>query len=270
MPDSVSTPVLNHTAASAETAIPSCAVLVMSCDKYRDLWRPFFTLFWRYWPNCPFPLYLGTTGETYNDERVTTIHAGDYPWSKTFRLCLEQIDTDYVLLLLEDFFLDEPIATRDILEHLKLLHELRGTVLRLYPHPGPDAKLPPHSNIGRLHRLAEYRVSMQPAVWNRMELLGIVRDDESIWDFESKGTTRSQSSSHGFYSTYGAVLPYRHVIERGQWFRSAAERYEKEQIGCDFAARPVMTRAQSIFKAVNARRRRWISAVRKVLLRGRA
>jgi len=38
----------------------NCSILIPSCDKYSDLWRPFFTLFWRHWPDCPFPVYLGS------------------------------------------------------------------------------------------------------------------------------------------------------------------------------------------------------------------
>jgi hypothetical protein len=29
------------------------AIPVVSCDKYSDLWQPFFALFDRFWPDCP-------------------------------------------------------------------------------------------------------------------------------------------------------------------------------------------------------------------------
>jgi hypothetical protein len=34
------------------------AVIVVSCDLYSDVWKPFFTLFFKYWNDCPFPVYL--------------------------------------------------------------------------------------------------------------------------------------------------------------------------------------------------------------------
>ncbi len=34
------------------------AILVCSCDKYADVWEPFFKLFFKFWPDCPYPIYL--------------------------------------------------------------------------------------------------------------------------------------------------------------------------------------------------------------------
>jgi hypothetical protein len=260
MPESLRSPVL-HPPASGKAPVPSCAVIVMSCDAYRDLWRPFFTLFWRYWPDCLFPVYLGTNRLKYDDSRVTTLPAGDHEWSKRLRLCLEQIDEEYVLLLLEDYFLESSVSNVRIIRHLKLLHALGGSVLRLYPLPGPDLEVPGQSSIGRIHRLAAYRISTQAAIWARGELLRMLRDGESIWEFERQGTERSQQQLNGFYATYDAVLPYRQVVERGKWFPSAARHYAAQQIGCDFEARPVIGPLTALKKAINRGRKNSIGAL---------
>lgn len=268
MPDSVASTVLGHGDTEA-TAVPSCAVLVMSCDAYRDLWRPFFTLFWRYWPDCPFPVYLGATYAKYDDQRVTTLAAGDETWGNAFRRCLERIDAEYVLLLLEDYFLKDPISTPALLRALTTVDALEGAVLRLYPSPGPDVELPGQDEIGLICLDAPYRVSMQPAIWSRAALLHITRDEESIWEFEWKGTRRSRAIDKGFFATFEPVLRYRHVVERGRWFRSAAKHYRREQIGCDFAARSVIGPVQTVWKAINRRRRNFSDSVSKFVSRRR-
>jgi len=33
-------------------------VLIASCDAYSDAWAPFFALMKKYWPDCPYPIYL--------------------------------------------------------------------------------------------------------------------------------------------------------------------------------------------------------------------
>src|ERR1700712_4408185 len=82
---------------------PSCALLVISCDNYRDLWKPFFNLLWRNWPDNPFPVYLGSIRSEYPDPRVTTLTAGeDISWSRNLRWFLEQLQTEYVLTLFDD------------------------------------------------------------------------------------------------------------------------------------------------------------------------
>ncbi len=238
--------------------IPSCAVLIVSCDRYRDLWNPFFALFWRYWPDCPFPVFLGTNYATHSDERVKSLTAGeDQSWSKNLRYFLEHIDTRYVLVLLEDFFLNRTVVTARIIEHLKSLDALHGTTLRLYPHPRPNARLADYPSVGSIHTFAPYRVSAQPAIWNRQQLLELLRDGESAWEFESQGTIRSRAKEDGFFATYTSVVSYCHVVERGQWFRSAARRYKKQSIGCDFSVRPMMGRLPAAKKRIN-NCRRWM------------
>ena len=236
---------------------PSCSVLVVSCDRYRDLWKPFFHLFSRHWPDCPLPVYLGANFASVDHPGVTNLHAGeDKSWSMNLRFFLQQIPSEYVLLLLEDFFLDAQVNSGIIEEHLKTLRDLSGTVLRLFPNPPFDYALNGHVGLGGLHILAPYRVSLQAALWNKAKLQQLIRDSESSWQFELSGTKRSRTDAGGYYCVKQPALHYQHVVERGEWFREAARRYQSEQIGCDMTARAVMTPARAWKKKVTGAVRR--------------
>lgn len=234
----------------------------MSCDAYRDLWTPFFTLFWRYWPDCPFPVYLGSNHAQFPHPRVTTLNAGTHCWSAELKAHLSQIDAQYVLLLLEDFFFTCTIDTGDIVDLLRTLHGLHGTVLRLYPLPGPDQPLASDESVGQISQFASFRVSTQAAIWKKSGLAELLPDNETPWDFEVEGTIRSQAHPDGFYATYDTVMPYEQVVERGQWFRSSADYFKHQQIGCDFSARPVMSPATALKKAINRFRKNSIARIK--------
>ena len=247
---------------------PSCSVLIVSCDSYSDLWRPFFTLFWRYWPDCPFKVYLGANSARYEDPRVLTLNAGrDESWSKNLRFFLNQMDTKYVLLLLEDFLLTERAATGSVVEHLQVLEELGGTVMRLFPNPPPETRLKGYPGVGVIHRLARFRVSAQAAIWNRAGLLMLIQDEESAWDFELRGTLRSRSIGNGYYSAFKPVLRYLHAVEQGRWFWYPALRFQRAGIGCDFKAREVMPGWEAAKKATNRLRNRLLHRARGLGLR---
>jgi hypothetical protein len=236
----------------------TCSVLVVSCDRYSDLWQPFFSQFWRYWPDCPFPVYLGVNQKAYSNARVRVIQAGeDRSWSGNLRFFLNQVDSRYVLPLLEDFFLSKIVRTGEIVHHLAALDGLQGTMLRLVPNPPPNSRIRDYSSFGSLHPLAPYRVSAQAALWNRTGLLGLLDDRDNPWEFESNATARSRMYPDGFFCTYRPLLPYRHVVERGEWFWAAARFYKKQNIGCDFEARPVMTPGTALRKYINGRYRYW-------------
>ncbi len=239
----------------------SCAVLVVSSDGYRDLWEPFFLLFRKYWPDCPFPVYLGTQTLEAEVDGVTTLLAGpdESPplvagWSGSLRRFLNQLDSENVLLMLEDFFLSKTVSTANVLQQLAALRSLGGTVLRLNPSPPPTNQAgKDYPGIGEQHRLAPFRVSLQVSIWNRQGLLALLRDGESPWAFEIRGTFRSQAQPSGFYCTFDRELKYRHVVEQGRWFWAAARHYRRKNIGCDFKAREVMDP---------------FTATRKILLKG--
>jgi hypothetical protein len=225
-----------------------CAVLVPSCDAYADLWKPFFTLFWRYWPDCPFPVYLGANRLTYDHPRVVSLASGQgTSWSNRVREHVAAVPTPYLLLVLEDFFWRRSTPTAEVLQLLASLRRLDGEMLRLTHRPPPDEPVPNEPRLGRIRPGAPFRVSTQTAFWRRSTLLELMPPDESIWQFEVDGSRRSDRWSDGFYSTWRQVLPYGyHVVEKGKWFRHEARRFGRMGIGCDFAARPVMGRGEAL------------------------
>jgi hypothetical protein len=226
-----------------ENEKPECSVLVTSCDAYFDLWEPFFNLFWENWPDCPYPVFLSTNHREFQHPRVMTLRAGrERNWTNQLRCQLERLDTPYVLMSLEDFFLRRPVSTIKVQECLHALSTLHGHMLRLVCRPGPDRPVSGHPGIGSIDPGAPYRVSTQAAIWNRQSLLTLLREDESIWDFEIRGSDRSREYITGFYGVRRNVLTYgHHVIERGKWFPWEARKFGRADIGCDFEARAIMT-----------------------------
>jgi hypothetical protein len=224
----------------------SCTVLAPSCDAYSDLWQPFFTQFFRHWPDCPFQVCLGSNRQRYDDSRVTTITADHgNNWTNRVRAQLQTIQTPYVLMILEDFFLRSRVRTADVLECLAFIDACHGHMVRLVPRPSPDDPVPGHPALGRVRPGSPYRLSTQAAIWRRETLISLMRDDESIWQFELDGSPRSAAMADGFYAVWKPVMTYgHHVVERGKWFRTAAAEFGAMDIGCDFARRPIMTHAE--------------------------
>ncbi len=229
------------------TSASSCAILISSCDAYADLWRPYFTLFERYWADCPFPVYLVSNERACTNKRVVTLPVGNRGnWSDEIREALQTLATPYVLLTLEDFFLRRPVSTDKVLSCLDFLQQQNGHMLRMIPRPAPDASLARFPWVGQVFPGAPYRVSTQATIWHRQTLLELIREGETIWEFELNGSRRSDSFE-GFYSVWEAVLPYdHHVVERGKWFRNEAQYFGRMDVGCDFSRRPIMTRREML------------------------
>src|SRR3989344_5493514 len=89
-----------------------CTVVASSFDGNEDLWKPFFTFFFRYWPDCPYPVYLISNFKRFDHSRVTTLTVGtDRKWASNLLMALDQIPSAYIVYLQDDYFLTEKIDT---------------------------------------------------------------------------------------------------------------------------------------------------------------
>src|SRR4051812_43328145 len=114
----------------------NCAIVVPSCDAYEDAWLPFFSFFFKYWPDCPFPVYLITDSKIYPDNRVKTLALGkDYGWADNMKISLDKIPEEYFIYFLEDVFITKKVDTSRILRFLELAKKENVSCLRLFPEP---------------------------------------------------------------------------------------------------------------------------------------
>jgi hypothetical protein len=223
----------------------STALLVVSCDAYRDLWEPFFTLLFRYWADCPFRIYLGSNYATYPDRRVTALTVGeDRDWSSNLLQMLEGIPAGGVLLLQEDFLIDRPVQTERVNRLIGYADEKQAACLRLMPIPGPDAFCADNPEVGEIGKGAAYRVSLQAAWWRKEALAAIAHAGESPWQFEHRGSHRSGALSTPFLSLReGIEFPldyFTTAVFRGYWEPGALDLCRRENIPVDLKSRPVM------------------------------
>ena len=91
-----------------------CTFLMSSCDNYEDLWNPFFQCLDKFWPDCPYPICLSTEHKTFHSERPLHFERkkGNLAWSTRFMDALQQIDTEYVFLVLDDYFACDQVEDR--------------------------------------------------------------------------------------------------------------------------------------------------------------
>jgi hypothetical protein len=223
------------------TSPKNCALLIPSCDLYSDLWKPFFAVFFRNWPDCPYEIYLGSNTFDFSDSRVKVLKSGHGAnWADRTLDHLGQIKEPIILLWLEDFFLRSRVDSGAVSDVFREFCVRDAHMLRLVRRPGPTfllSGLP----FGPISPNAAYRVSTQVAFWRKETLMNLIAPGESIWQFEHAGSVRSNSYSSGFYAVGRDVVPYKHhVVERGQWFPWEAWHFGRMDIGCDFNRRRIM------------------------------
>jgi hypothetical protein len=193
-------------------------VLVISCDRYADLWRPFFELFWRRWPDCSGPVYLGTNFERYDHPRVTTLPVGtDVNWAAGVISMLDRIRGQYVIVMLEDFLLTERVESTRIERLAEIARSERLGCLRLYSIFPPETAVAQYPELGSFAPGEKWRITAQAAIWRVETLRRLLVPGFTPWDFELVGSQMSDYMPDRIWGVMQPALVYDQAVEKGRW-----------------------------------------------------
>ena len=69
------------------------AYVVLSCDPYSDIWDVYGQLFERFWPDCPFDLYLASHHKSFDKYGFKPILLGeDISWSHGLIVLIDKLE----------------------------------------------------------------------------------------------------------------------------------------------------------------------------------
>lgn len=217
-----------------------CSVLINTCDKYEDAWYPFFELVKKYWSNCTYKFYLNTEKKEYNhnDIELTVLNQlGDanissIRWGERLKSSLNYIDTPFVILLLEDFFLQDFVDFLELENCIKMMEQDENLVAIYFKRiKGFTESYSENSNYFIMNENKKYKVNLQAGIWRKSELQKLIYRDDSPWSIEENGQNRIENTKMKFLcskkgthsSCKDCVFPYLtdrklgYGIWRGKW-----------------------------------------------------
>jgi hypothetical protein len=223
------------------------ALLVVSCDAYKDLWSPYFKCFFNYWPDCPYPIYLGSNNLTYSDQRVNSITIGDdKDYSSNLLAMLEKVDSPWIILWIEDFLLSAPVDTVRIDKLISNAQEQDAGYVKLiasfpYAYISNDK-----DEIAAVPKGIKYRVNIGVTLFKKDVLIKLLRRGESAWDIEYKGAARSNELTEKFFCLNSNLksnppISYINAVAKGRWIRNSVPFLEKEGLKDSLSSRRIQT-----------------------------
>lgn len=224
-----------------------CAILVVSCDAYKDLWIPFFTLYNHFWSERICDTYLLTNYLTPNIDGINVINIGeDLSWSDNILNAIETLPHDYVFLFLEDLMLCKNVNNTEFNSLLKWAIENDVNYLRFNPSTEPDKRF--NDQVGIVSKGTLYRASVVVSLFKKQVLKDLLVKGENAWKFETFGTIRSDKYDK-FYSTYRNYFPILNTVIKGVWEYKAYKTLQSLGVPLDIASRRVMnTQERLIWK----------------------
>lgn len=233
----------------------NCTVIVCSCDKYSDLWRPYFELFKKFWKDCPYKVILNTETLDYSDDeldlQVFHPEKGREAWST--RLCdiLNSISSEFVLLTLDDHYLLKNVDEKRFFELISYMknHQKIAQMSFLTDTKGKGRLL--DGVWVEQKGSVLLRVKASTALWRRDRLLALLKEGESAWEFEGGASRRSRFDGYRYYAYKGSpdwpepIIDYAQHVNRGygvfqgRWLWKNGDFFKENGINVDLSCRGV-------------------------------
>ena len=185
------------------TNLGNYSVLVVGCDKHRKLLDRFFLQFTRYWNDPTVDIYLSLEDEdySYGDLKIKVTNFGS-SWSTRVKKTLEQINSSAILLLLDDFLVESPVEHEELNKLAELISstdEIAHFALTTVPMKNQSDTLF-YDKYYLRHHFGRYKTTLQAGMWNRKELISVIKPGESAWSFEIQANFRSYLSERKYYA----------------------------------------------------------------------
>lgn len=232
--------------------MPKVALMITSCDSYRDCWKPMVYSLDKYWPDCEYPRYIVSNYlEDASIRNTSFIKVGDdnRSWCTLAVRGLKEIDCDYIIFFQEDYWLGRKVNNEAIKAHIQYVDENHVDYLKLQDDIRRDN-----------HRIGNTCYCMNPidmryafntaiAVWRKSAIVGILPEGWSGWEFERQILhyikrndieINSQTLLSSEYEFKGIATIQGDAIVRGVWTPSAVVFMKENGFEDVLAGREVM------------------------------
>ena len=214
-------------------------IVVMSCDKNVDLWKPFYLCMEKYWDKHPEIIY---STETLVNPYYKTIclDYGLEKWTKRVYDTIKDIPTKHILLMVDDIFIRDYVDN-DLIWHLK--EYVSGNIASLnfeFSFDKNDIDIG-MNNILLRNPNGKFKLSCMCQMWQKKALLKLFNVVNDPWTFEKNNKALNYDyliSKNGDFINWGKRKEdWKWGIVKGKWTKECKEFFDKEGIVVNYEDR---------------------------------
>ena len=222
-------------------------ILVISCDKYADLFDPFHYCMEKYWQDHPEIIYVTETVKNpyYHTECLNA------EWTIRVKHAVENIDDEYILMMCDDVFIRKPVnkdRIKYILDVVKVLQDFCSISFISEWQPRSNLNIVPINNLINIGYRKDdvYYNTVNCNLWKKDMLIKCLSGTPvSVDKFEY-----DNSKFNGkYYNSINADWPINwgrekgkgHIsISRGHWTQECVDFFNSENYYIDFNKRGII------------------------------
>jgi len=222
------------------------SLLIVSCDKYHDLWDNFFYFFKKYWSCCDLDIFLVSNFLEYKSYGITNIMIGeDLGYTDNLLKAVSKIDSEWVLVWLEDCMFSDYIDNQKV---SKVLQQAIATPNLGYLKLSNDLPLAYNQDLssyfGKIPKGVKYRSAVGMALYRKDIFFKLFVPGENAWQADKSDV--SDSLPEDFYALsrnyfYKPLFPYVNTVVKGRWSKPAVRLLSQHGFSKQLKSRFVQT-----------------------------
>jgi hypothetical protein len=203
--------------------------VVGTCDSYLNVVPNFITLYNKYYEPSTRRLIVGET-EKIDTDGFEWVLPGILPWGERMKIAIETVTTDYIFLLLEDYYLSQKLTVEYIEYLIAFMDRFKADKLSIFPMEAHHNKYSEIINtIYKIDINGEFMSNLQPAIWRTEEFLRVVQPHYSPWDFEMYAQGNIRGIKDNYYLVKVDIPIYFNFVRRGNVLSAGAEDFLRDQ-----------------------------------------
>lgn len=163
-------------------------LLIFSCDKFSDLWDGHVKLLEKNWPDRNMVTYIVTDKDTNKHyQNVGILSAGkDTEFTDRVAFALSKVQTEFVFITLDDYFLTKKISTKAIYRLVEIMETEQIDYLRLYLRSKRSNReqIKDYKGVFAVDTSFRYSVNLYPGIWKKDFMLKTVVQRKNPWQYE--------------------------------------------------------------------------------------
>lgn len=223
-------------------------LVVHSCNKFSDLWDAHMTLLNRNWKDRDIDTFLVTDEETkssYENVKIISTGKGKELSERTAGM-LPYINTEYVLITLDDYFPIYPISSAKIERIVDIMDKENIDYVRLFLRPKykHGDKWKGYDRFYKVDTTRRYSVNLYVGIWRKDFIEKTIKEPLNAWKYEvSLSKLANQVNAKCAMST-GKEFEILDVVRKGKILNKAAKYLQKNNLY--HGNREVISRAYEI------------------------
>lgn len=210
------------------------SLLIISCDRNIDQLNLICDSLDQNWKNCQLKRFIGIENSKFEREGYVSLLSSKLSWSSRVKEYLEKINTDYVLIVLDDFYIEEKVNEDILLQLYEYIEndQLIANITLANINDLRNERI--NSYLCKRQNDANYLVNMQIGLWRTKILNSLLRENENPWQVELYGSIRARKFSNCKFCCLNsdAFMPFKYgrgwLVVRGFWNLDEIERLKIE------------------------------------------